>query len=220
MWPGPATGLSTVGTPGPRPRMGPRGGRHGLRRFLRPTGWPPAKPFPIATEGLRTGQMRAGLILRGPWAGGSRSAGQLCPGEQLEAAAWKQGVAVQGFSSRRASGPLPQAAECGPAPAPGPPKPRVFEGADWRPSQFLPAPGLLRSCPRNAWCRSPRPQAEGHREPVFQAGAGMFSRGAADSRAPDRPRPHSWCEAGQPASFFHAPVPAAAGSGEGRGRFL
>lgn len=129
--------------------MGPRGGRHGLRRFLRPTRWPPAKPFPIATEGLRTGQMRAGLILRGPWAGGSRSAGQLCPGEQLEAAAWKQGVAVQGFSSRRASGPLPQAAECGPAPAPGPPNRASLKGLtggranSCRPQAFSgPAPGM------------------------------------------------------------------------------
>lgn len=41
-------------------------------------------------------------------------------------------------------------------------------------------------------------------------GAGMFSRGTADTRAPVQLRPHSWCEPGQPASFFHAPVPAAA----------
>lgn len=67
-------------------------------------------------------------------------------------------------------GPVPQATECGPSPAPCPPRPRFSEGTDSRPSRFLPAPGPLWSCPRNAGCRRPGPREEGHQGPVFQTG--------------------------------------------------
>lgn len=177
MWPGPATGLGAVGTPGPRPRTGPRGGRPSLGRFLRPARWPPARPFPIARRRPRDRSDEG-------WAGSARpagpkapgSAGELCPREQLEAAAWKQGVACAAFPPGRPAGRCPGLRNAAPPRRLAPPKPRFFEGADWRPSQFLPAPGPLWSCPRNAWCRSPGPEQRVTEGLFSRPGAGMFSR--------------------------------------------
>lgn len=220
MWPGPATGLGAVGTPGPRPRTGPRGGRPSLGRFLRPARWPPARPFPIARRRPRDRSDEG-------WAGSARpagpkapgSAGELCPREQLEAAAWKQGVACALFLQ---AGQRAAAGGCGMRPRPGawpPPNRASLKGLTRGRANSCRPQALSGPAPGMRGVAAPAP-SRGSPRACFPGWALECSRGAADSRAPVQPRPHSWCEPGQPASFFHAPVPAAAGSGEGRGRFL
>lgn len=130
-------GLGSMGTPGPRPRTGPQAGPRGGRGRPREV----SEASKVATgqtlshppgEGLGTGSDEGwGWPCALPAQPAQLPSAPLAAGVAVFSGTPRDrllgnGVAMRGFFLQAdQGGPVPQAAECGPSPAPSPPSPKT-----------------------------------------------------------------------------------------------